>query len=122
MVKFDWTGFNEENMREANACKDEDEIFGDILLEVSNFTAYLIDIHHTYYSSRDKFFDLEVYEATGNDDEGWGHGEWLGYINDIKTATDYNRFCRKAERLIIKFLLDMVGNDEDEEDDKHEEV
>ena len=107
MFKFDWTGFNPESMKEANESRIEDEIFGAILVEAGEDETYLIDIHHSYYSSMDKYFDLEVYEAIGDYDEGWYHGEWFGSIQDIQTATNYKRFCKRAENLIIKFLNDL---------------
>lgn len=99
---FDWTNFTEKELRICNReiGSYEDNIYGFLYLSI-NDKYYLVDIHYEDYGSKDKGFDLEVYES----DENWLHKFWLSSIKDIKSATNYKRFCRRAENLIIDFLL-----------------
>ena len=104
-MKFNWEAFTENDLKQLNAMESypEDDIYGDILLESADGD-YIIDIHYEYYSSKERGFDLEVYQGFKDDNFGWTHGLWFGSIHDIKSATDYKRFKNRAEKLITEFI------------------
>lgn len=99
--EFDWTEFTERTLKTVNYkhCIEEDELIGFVPVTVGNDT-YIVDIHYYNYGSKDRGFDLEVYKSN----KELYHLSWLGNIKDIKSATNYNRFCRRAENLIISLI------------------
>lgn len=98
---FEWF-FEEEDFKKAQESKVEDDIYGFITVATEN-EKYLIDIHKEYYNSKDNKYDIEVYY----ENEGGGHGSWIGYINEIKSATSLERFKERAEKLITKFIEEL---------------
>lgn len=98
---FDWTGFEEDKLRKCNSeiGSFEDMIYGFVYLTCGE-KKYLIDVHYEYYNAKDCRFDLEVYEQLPNGH----HGKWIDSIKTIRSATDYRRFCRRAENAIIELL------------------
>lgn len=99
--EFDWTEFTERDLKKVNRRHDmdEDEIVGFVFVQAGT-DMYMVDIHYYNYDSKDRGFDLEVYKSN----KELYHLSWLGSIKDIKSATDYNRFCRRAENLIISLI------------------
>jgi len=95
---FEWY-FDEEDLIQANQSTVEDDIFGCVYV-ASNIDKYVVDIHKEYYNSKNCGFDLEIYLEA----EGGGHGEWLGYIDNIRSAKSYKRFKNRAEKLIKQFI------------------
>ena len=94
---FDWTYFFTEDLLNANKNKDEDLIVGFVPFEKDG-EKYIIDIHHEHYTEKEKCFDLEVYKSN----EYNHHIEWLFSNKSIKTATKYNRFCRRVENAVMQ--------------------
>lgn len=99
-AKFEWF-FEEEDLAKANASTIEDEIYGTVCISTEK-EKYIVDIHKEYISSRDCGFDLEVYIEA----EDGGHGEWLGSINDIRSAKSLKRFKNRAEKLLEQFAIE----------------
>lgn len=101
LYEFDWTDFTESTLRKINATKDspEDEIVGFVPVK-TDIGTFLVDIHYYKYSSKDKGFDLEIYKSN----DMLTHMAWLDGLKDIKSATNYERFCHRAEMLIIDYL------------------
>lgn len=100
-MEFKWY-FEEEDFQEAQASTIEDEIYGFIDVITENGSYYL-DIHKEYYSSKDNGYDIEVFAL--NDDGS--HGIWYGSIHEIKSATTFERFKKRAEKLIAKFIMEL---------------
>lgn len=99
--EFDWTDFTESSLKKLNARKEvpEDELVGFLPVK-TDIGMFLVDIHYYKYDSSDKGFDLEIYKSN----DMLMHTAWLDGLKDIKSATNYDRFCRRAENLIIEFL------------------
>lgn len=95
---FEWC-FEEEDFRKAQESEVEDDIYGWIYISTEK-DKYVIDIHKEYYSSKDNGYDMEVYYE--NDDGG--HGCWINSIRDIRSAVSLERFKKRAEKLITKFI------------------
>lgn len=98
---FDWCRFTEQDLLRLNRENylQEDDIYGFILLTLNN-ERYIIDVHYEYYSSRKHGFDLEVYRSN----EYEQHLDWIESCRGIKSATNYKRFCTRAENLIIEMF------------------
>ena len=101
-IEFDWTEFTEKDLRRINRLKDkpEDDIYGFIIITVDKTDIYIVDVCYYKYDSRDQGFDLELYKSNSD----YTHQRWITGIKDIKSATDYNRFCHRAENLIKCYL------------------
>ena len=97
-ASFEWF-FEEEDLIKANGSTVEDNIFGWVY-PVTEKGKYIVDIHKEYFTAKDCGFDLEVYTEM---EEG-GHGEWLGSIHDIRSATSLKRFKTRAEKLLKQFI------------------
>ena len=100
-MKFEWY-LTEEELLEANKESDVEDYICGCFYARENGKVYLVDVHHEYYSYAERCFDLEVYES----DEDLKIGEWVGSIEDIKTATNLKRFMNRAEKLVESLILD----------------
>ncbi len=100
-LAFDWQGFSEKNYEKAitEGPLYEDTIYGIISVKHGENT-YLVDIHYEKYEGEGKRFDLEVYKM--NPDQS--HGEWIGSIKEIRRATDYAHFKRRAMKILSEFI------------------
>ena len=98
---FNWTEFDENSLAEVRHFEKEmeDNIYGFLPFSI-NGEYYLADIHYYYYGSDDYGFDIELYES----DENGEHKAWLEGLKGIRTATNYKRFCRRVEDLIIEYF------------------
>lgn len=98
---FHWKELLPDELRRANESREEDIIVACVPIEVreksSDETKYfIVDIHHEKYVGERPCFDLELYASN----EVGHHLGWLGSNKEIKTATSYNEFCRRAESII----------------------
>ena len=103
VYNFDWTDLTLKNLKAANASREEDEIIvcAPFTVNKDDVDSYfIVDVHHEKYVGEPACFDLEVYRSNENEE----HLEWLFSIKEIKTATNYRRFCKRAEDLIIEKL------------------
>ena len=100
--EFDWTDFTPKDLLLANTEKglNDDDIYGKIFITTDS-GRYIADIHYENYSYDQRGFDLELYHSN---DDGWVHTKWLTSIKSIHSATNYNRFCKRAEKLIMAFI------------------
>ena len=101
--RFSWIGLTPADLVRANKSREEDEIIVCVPFTVNKDDVdsyFIVDVHHEKYVGEPACFDLEVYRSN-NDEE---HLEWLFSIKEIKTATNYRRFCKRAEDLIIEKL------------------
>ena len=98
--EFDWTGFNQKKLIEANSARCEDDIIFIVEVKKDN-NYYLADIHHEYIPGEKPCFDIELYISN----EIRYHLQWTGF-NDksIKTATNFKRFCRRVEDNVIRMI------------------
>lgn len=106
LYEFDWSEFTERDLMSLNRkikskqIKNvEDDIYGFIIVTNEKRT-YIVDVHYYYYSAKNQGFDLEVYKSSHE----LTHNSWIDGISDIHSATDYNRFCKRAENLIIALI------------------
>lgn len=102
-MNFEWF-FDDIDLKKANQSTVEDEIVGWIY-PATDDAKYVVDIHKEYFSSTDCGFDLEVY----TEPEKGGHGEWLGSIHDIRSATSIKRFKSRAEKLLESFIKEQAA-------------
>lgn len=103
VYNFDWTNLTLENLKAANASREEDEIIVCVPFTVNKDDVdsyFIVDVHHEKYVGEPACFDLEVYRSNENEE----HLKWLFSIKDIKTATHLRRFCKRAEDLIVEKL------------------
>ena len=101
--RFSWIGLIPADLIRANKSREEDEIVVCVPFTVSKDGAdsfFIIEVHHEKYVGEPARFDLEVYHS--NDSEEYL--EWMFSIKEIKTATNYRRFCKRAEDLIVQKL------------------
>lgn len=99
-MKFEWF-FNEEDFKESQEFTAEDDIFGNICV-ITDKKKYLIDIHKEYYSEKEKGYDLEIYY----ENEDGGHGLWLDSLRGINSSVSLERFKKRAEKIIKKFIME----------------
>ena len=99
-MKFEWF-FNEEDFKESQKSTVEDDIFGNICVNTDK-EKYLIDIHKEYYNTKEKGYDLEVYY----ENEDGSHGLWLGSLRGINSSVSLERFKKRAEKIITKFIME----------------
>lgn len=108
IFQFNWADVVPEEVLSANDSHLEDEIYG--LIEVkaiseSRTEQYMVDIHHFYYSGRDRGYDLEVYTS---DEDFQSHHNWLDGLLGIKTTTSFKHFRRRAENMIAAYLAEEL--------------
>ena len=100
---FDWLDFTEKDLetlnRIPNRHRPEDDIYGIVPVKADG-CPYVMDIHYSYYGCRDYGFNLEVYTSDKDD----SHKVWIGGNQAIKSATDYRRFRKRAEDLVIGLI------------------
>lgn len=105
---IDWTDFTEKSLKHCNENIGdyEDKLIGFLPFQAKD-RHYIMDIHYSYLSSREKGFCLEIY---GSDEKNL-HCDWLGSILSIKSATDYQRFRKRVKKALVKFLEEQSEND-----------
>lgn len=103
-LEFDWFDFSEAEFLNAVAHGDEqeDDIYGFVSC-TDGPDKFLIDIHFEHYDSRNRGFEMEIYEELP---EG-GHGNWYRGTRKVRSAKNYRSFVNRAEKALADEIADI---------------
>lgn len=99
-ISISWD-FSQEDLDRINKTMGiEDDIYGFASI-VTAKEDYILDVHYSYYSKRERYFCPELYYEA----KDGGHGVWIGTLPcSIKSETRIKRFKARAEKLIREYI------------------